>query len=112
MSQVVNAVPTSTVTLTIRLGAFGWTELDRRAAREGTSVPEVLERAAGHFEGQLGSGLASVRVPDFSDAAPGTPRQLTLELPQSTWRALSREAKRQCVSLECLLAHVALFFLQ
>ena len=106
-----SSAPSRAVALTLHLGAFGWTELEQQARREEASLDELVGHAASHFQRRLSSLRVARRVPAFGATSEGTPRDVRLDLPHATWRALEREAARQGVSLERLLAHAALFYL-
>jgi hypothetical protein len=111
MSPLASSSHTRTVRLTLYLGSFGWTELERRALQEGASLHELVSRATGYFHRQTHDRHVARRVPAFAATPDGTARGIRVALPEVTLRGLEREASRQRVSLERLLAHAVLFYL-
>jgi hypothetical protein len=111
MPPQVNSSHTRTVRLTLCLGSFGWAELERRALEEGASLHELVSRATSYLHRQSHDRHVARRVPLFAATGDGTPREVRVALPEVTLRGLQREARRQRVSLERLLAHAVLFYL-
>jgi hypothetical protein len=98
---------------TLAVDEFGRTSLLSRASHDGISVERLVQLAALYYARELSSGRIATRFPRFRrEGKPGDDGlDVQIELKESTWVVLDREAERQSISTEALLEHAAMVYL-
>jgi hypothetical protein len=92
------------------LANFGLELLEAKAEGCGLSVATFMEQAAARYVAEPDREAPSRRVPDFLQGHTAWLREHTVEVELSPdlWSALEREADAQGVSVELIVAHVAM----
>lgn len=95
----------------VALGAFACAGIRTHMSSD---IPAAVERAVFHYTGKLKAGRPQVEFPHFDDDE-GTSRDpevvIDLALAPEVEVLLEREAKRQDVAVEQLVAHAVLIYL-
>jgi hypothetical protein len=95
--------------LTLSLGPFGRTALERLSAQGNGSPAKAVRAASLYYLGDRGSERPAWRVPDLPPPDDGD-GALRVELDDETWSELCREAERQGVTPGLLAVHALLYF--
>jgi len=72
-------------TLTLSWDGFGWESLERRARAEGSSLDELISRAAAYRHSELGRNRFATLVPPASRTSRGREAAVELALPAGVW---------------------------
>jgi hypothetical protein len=101
-------------TLSLPLGDFGRTTVEKEAARYSLTVEELVRYAVYYYLDQRESGRQASKLPRFSRTAEPESEpslKLSLDLDEGIWSELPAEAGRQGVSVGRLLEHAVLYLL-
>jgi hypothetical protein len=98
--------------LLLSLEEFGAAGLEEQAERYSVTPAQLGRHAVRYYLSERDSGRMALRVPRFTqDTARDPALKIKLDLDPDTWQELDREAERQEVSIERLLAHAVMYFL-
>jgi hypothetical protein len=98
--------------LLLSLEEFGASALAEQAERYSVTPAQLGRHAVRYYLSERASGRMALRVPRFTEDPDREPSlELKLDLDPDTWQELDKEAERQEVSIERLLAHAVMYFL-
>lgn len=94
----------------LELDQFGQEALRRFAGGREDSTENVVRTAALYYLADREMHRPGWRVPRFTRDAP-RPQMVELDLDEDVWEVMTREARRQGVDPELLVAHALLYYL-